>query len=76
VLAVQVILKAIAQSDGTRKGVRDQVFVNGVTVPASESVLGKDITIDKATGDSLAQDMVIKLVTGKAETFLKTWETK
>jgi len=76
VSAVQVILKAIAQSDGTRKGVRDQVFVNGVTVPASESVLGKDITIDKATGDSLAQDMVIKLVTGKAETFLKTWETK
>jgi len=76
VSAVQVILKAIAQSDGTRKGVRDQVFVNGVTVPASESVLGKDITIDKATGDSLAQDMVIKLVKDNKENFLKTWETK
>ena len=76
VLAVQVILKAIAQSDGTRKSVRDQVFVNGVTVPASESVLGKDITIDKATGDSLAQDMVIKLVKDNTEAFLKVWETK
>jgi branched-chain amino acid transport system substrate-binding protein len=76
VAAVQVILKAIAASDGTRKGVRDQVFVNGVTVRASESVLGKDITIDKTTGDSLAQDMVIKLVKGNDETFLKTWDTK
>src|SRR3954471_11916027 len=37
VAAVQVILKAIANSDGTRKGVNDAVFSgSGISIPASE----------------------------------------
>ena len=63
VSAVQVILKAIAASDGTRKGVRDAVFEGtGVEIPAAESVIGKDVKIDPATGDVNNKDISIELV--------------
>ena len=53
VAAMQVILAGIAKSDGTRKGVNDAVLTGeGVSVPASESVLGKEIKIDPTTGDT------------------------
>ena len=40
---LQVILAAIEKSDGTRKGVRDQVFSgDGITIPADQAVIGKD----------------------------------
>ncbi len=72
VSAVQVILAAIAKSDGTRKGVNDAVFSGeGITVPAADSVLGKDIKIDPATGDRVGADLSIELVKGGAETFVK-----
>ncbi len=72
VQAMQVILKAIANSDGTRKGVRDQVFEGaGIDIPASDAVLGKDIKIDPQSGDVSAKDISIELVKGGAETFLK-----
>jgi branched-chain amino acid transport system substrate-binding protein len=71
VAAVQVILQAIKDSDGTRKGVNDAVFTKGVTVPASESVLGKDITIDTKSGDLTAQDISMFVIKGQKETFLK-----
>ena len=73
VSAVQVILKAIAGSDGTRKSIRDQVFEGaGITIPAAESVLGKDVKIDPATGDTNNKDISIELVKGGKETFLKS----
>ena len=51
VAAVQVILAAIAKSDGTRKGVNDAVLSGeGITIPAAESVTGKEIKIDPAIG--------------------------
>ena len=69
---MQVILKAIAASDGTRKGVRDAVFEgSGVDIPASDSVLGKESKIDPATGDVNNKDISIELVKGGQETFLK-----
>jgi branched-chain amino acid transport system substrate-binding protein len=71
VAAVQVILQAIKDSDGTRKGVTDAVFSKGVTVPASESVLGKEITIDTKSGDLTAQDISMFVIKGQKETFLK-----
>jgi branched-chain amino acid transport system substrate-binding protein len=71
VAALQVILKAIAASDGTRKGVNDVVFTKGVTVPASESVIGKELKIDPATGDVNAKDITVEVVKGNNETFLK-----
>jgi branched-chain amino acid transport system substrate-binding protein len=74
VAAVQVILKAIAASDGTRKGVRDAVFTgSGITISADESVLGKDLAIDPASGDTSAIDITIEVVKGKKETTLKAW---
>jgi branched-chain amino acid transport system substrate-binding protein len=74
VAAVQVILKAIAASDGTRKGVRDAVFTGaGISLTADESVLGKATSIDPATGDTTAIDITIEVVKDKKETTLKAW---
>jgi branched-chain amino acid transport system substrate-binding protein len=71
VAALQVILKAIEASDGTRKGVTDAVFTKGVTVPASESVIGKELKIDPATGDVNAKDISIEVIKGQKEVFVK-----
>ena len=72
VAGIQVILAAIAKSDGTRKGVNDAVFSgSGITIPKAESVTGKDISIDPKTGDTSARDITVELVTGGKETFKK-----
>ncbi|PWJ50626.1 amino acid/amide ABC transporter substrate-binding protein, HAAT family [Quadrisphaera granulorum] len=72
VAATQVILAAIEKSDGTRKGVNDAIFSGeGVTIPAADSVTGKEIKIDPKTGDTDARDVTIELVTGGKETFAK-----
>ena len=60
VAAIQVILAAIAKSDGTRQSIIDQVFTgSGITIPASESVIGKAFSIDTKTGDVSAKDYSI-----------------
>ena len=70
--ALQVILAAIEKSDGTRKGVRDQVFEGaGITIAASKALVGKEIKIDPATGDTNAKDITVELVKGGEETFFK-----
>jgi branched-chain amino acid transport system substrate-binding protein len=72
VAAVQVILAAIAKSDGTRQGVVDQVFSgSGVDIPQSDSVTGKEIKIDPATGDTSAKDITVEVVKDGKETFVK-----
>ena len=77
VAAVQVILAAIAKSDGTRKGVRDAVFTgSGITISANDSVLGKDVSLDPATGDTNAKDITIEIVKDNKETTLKAWTVK
>ncbi|HET8657979.1 MAG TPA: hypothetical protein VFM55_03170, partial [Micromonosporaceae bacterium] len=74
VQALQVILAAIANSDGTRKGVRDAVFEGaGITIPASEAVLGKEMKVDPQTGDASAKDISVLIMKGNAETFHKAW---
>jgi branched-chain amino acid transport system substrate-binding protein len=74
VAAVQVILQAISQSDGTRKSVTDQVFSGaGITIPADVSAIGKEIKIDPATGDVNVIDITIEQIKGNAETTLKAW---
>ncbi len=70
--AFQYILKAIELSDGTRKGVRDAAFSGKITIPADESVIGKEFSIDE-NGDVTVIDMTIQLLTGNSETFLKAW---
>jgi branched-chain amino acid transport system substrate-binding protein len=72
VQALQVILAAIEKSDGTRKGVRDQVFEgSGISIPADKAIIGKAIQIDPATGDVNAKDITIELVKSGEETFFK-----
>jgi branched-chain amino acid transport system substrate-binding protein len=74
VAALQVILKAIENSDGTRKGVNTAVFGgSGITISAADSVLGKDIKIDPKTGDVNTIDITIEVIKGGAETTLKAW---
>jgi len=72
VAALQVVLAAIAASDGTRKGVTAAVLGGaGITVPADVSVLGKDITIDPRTGDVNLQDVTVEVVKDGAEVTLQ-----
>ena len=65
--AVQLILAAIVKSDGTRAGVRGAVFSGtGITIPAELSAIGKEFTIDPATGDTSAKDVsVLKIQSGQ-----------
>ncbi len=67
VAALQVVLKAIAASDGTRAGVTAAVIGGrGLTVPAEESVLGRTIRIDPTTGDVNLKDFTVyRLVDGR-----------
>jgi len=77
VAAVQVILAAIAKSDGTRKGVTNAIFSGaGITIPAAQSVLGKALVISTLSGDTLAKDITIEQVKGGQETTLKAWTVK
>ncbi|MBC7463261.1 MAG: branched-chain amino acid ABC transporter substrate-binding protein [Actinobacteria bacterium] len=77
VAAVQVILAAIAKSNGTRKGVTNAIFSgSGITIPAKKSVLGKALTISTLTGDTLAKDVTIEVIKGGEETTLKAQTVK
>ena len=72
VAAVQVILKAIEGSDGSRKSITEQVFGGaGITIPADVSVIGKEIIIDPKTGDTNNKDISILQLTSGVEKFVK-----
>ena len=66
--AAQVLLKAIAASDGTRKGVFEAM--KGIVVPAEESVVGTELRFDE-NGDIVSRDITILIVTDSKETFVK-----
>ncbi|MFZ2227065.1 MAG: branched-chain amino acid ABC transporter substrate-binding protein [Candidatus Nanopelagicaceae bacterium] len=77
VAAVQVILAALAKSDGTRKGLTKAIFSGkGITIPAGLSVLGKALVINPKTGDTSAKDITIEQVKGGQETTVKAWTVK
>jgi branched-chain amino acid transport system substrate-binding protein len=72
VAAIQVILAAIAKSDGTRQSIIDQVFSgSGITIPASESAIGKEFSISTSTGDVSAKDYSILQEKNHTAVFLK-----
>ena len=66
--AAQVLLAAIAKSDGTRKGVFEAM--KGIVIPASESVVGTELRFDE-NGDIVSRDITILNVTDGKETFVK-----
>ncbi len=82
--ALQVILAAIAKSDGTRKGVNDAVFSgSGVSIPASKSILGQALHISTggarevvAAGDTTARAIMIEQVENSQEVTLQAWVVK
>jgi branched-chain amino acid transport system substrate-binding protein len=78
VAAVQVILAAIAKSDGTRKSITSQVLGSGagITIPQSQSVTGKAIVIDPKTGDTTAKDITVEIMKNNTETFFKAQTVK
>jgi hypothetical protein len=53
---MQFLLKAMAASDGTRKGIVEATF-SGIVVPENESLTGRELGID-ANGDVTALPMV------------------
>ena len=65
--AAQVLLAAIAKSDGTRKGVFEAM--KGIVIPASESVVGTELRFDE-NGDIVSRDITILNVTDNKETFV------
>jgi len=70
-------LAAIAKSDGTRKGITEAVFTGtGITIPASQSVLGKALHISTLTGDTTAKDITVEQIVNGQETTLKAWTVK
>jgi branched-chain amino acid transport system substrate-binding protein len=72
--ALQVIMKAIEGSDGTRASVRDQVFSGGgITIPADASAVGKTLAISPTTGDADVRDISVINIEGNEEKFLKPW---
>mgnify|MGYP006163666715 FL=1 len=64
--AAQVILAAIAASDGSRKSIFEAMKT--VVIPASESVVGTELKFD-ANGDILSKDITILIVKDNTETF-------
>ena len=74
---MQVILAAIAKSDGTRASITSQVLGgSGITIPKAQSVTGKDIVIDPKTGDTTAKDITVEIMKNNAETFFKAQSVK
>jgi branched-chain amino acid transport system substrate-binding protein len=72
VAALQVILAAIANSNGTRQGVVDQVLSGtGIDIAAATSVIGKEIKIDPATGDTSNKDISVLQLKDDKETFIQ-----
>jgi branched-chain amino acid transport system substrate-binding protein len=69
--AMQFILKAIEASDGTRRDILRAAF-SGITISDSESLVGREISIDE-NGDVTVGDVSIELLTSGVETFFKAW---
>ena len=76
-VAMQVILKAIAASDGTRQGVIDAVFAGEpLCLTAEESVSGMGFCLNTETGDVDTVTMTLQQMTGGVETDIKTLDIK
>jgi branched-chain amino acid transport system substrate-binding protein len=66
----QLVLKAIAASDGTRAGVRNELF-SGLKVPAAVSVIGVDTGINPITGDTIAKQLCLFVMRRGGERFVR-----
>lgn len=69
--AMQFLLRAIAASDGTRKGIVEAAF-SGIVIPENESLTGREFGID-GKGDVTASDVSIQILTDGVEKFFRDW---
>jgi branched-chain amino acid transport system substrate-binding protein len=75
VQALQVVLAAIEKSDGTRNGVRAAVMsAPGISITATNAVLGRPLSIDPATGDVNTKMVTFLRIHGKAEVYAAAWD--
>lgn len=71
-LAMQVIMKAIAASDGTRQGVLDAVFAGEqLCIDPAESVSGTGFCLNQETGDVDTIVMTLQQMQGGTETDIR-----
>ena len=70
--AMQYIVKSIAASDGTRRGVRDAAFSGQIAVSSDESLIGQAFTLDPATGDVAGGDISVQQMDLGGEVFVKS----
>jgi branched-chain amino acid transport system substrate-binding protein len=76
-LAMQVIMKAIAASDGTRQGVLDAVFSGEqLCIDKAESVSGTGFCLSQETGDVDTIVMTLQQMTGGVETDIRPIDVK
>jgi branched-chain amino acid transport system substrate-binding protein len=76
-LAMQVIMKAIAASDGTRQGVLDAVFSGEqICIDKAESVSGTGFCLSQETGDVDTIVMTLQQMTGGVETDIRPIDVK
>ncbi len=74
-VAMQVIMKAIAASDGTRQGVLDAVFSGEqICLEESESVSGTGFCLNQETGDVDTIVMTLQQMQGGVETDIRPIE--
>jgi branched-chain amino acid transport system substrate-binding protein len=74
-VAMQVIMKAIAASDGTRAGVLAAMFSGEqICLTAEESVSGMGFCINQETGDVDTVTMTLQQMTGGVETDIRAIE--
>ncbi len=77
VAAAQVVLDAIARSDGSRLSVTSTVLgENSPQIPATESAIGTPITIDPETGASNNRDMTISVITEGERQVITPWRVR
>ena len=58
---------------GLEARVLDAAFSGKITIPADQSVIGKEFSIDGKSGDVTVKDMSIQQLQNNVETFLKPW---
>ena len=76
VMALQVALQALAQSDGTRRGITNSIFSgSGISIDEGKSILGSAMHISTLSGDPSFRGTTIEIIRNNNEVTLQGWVT-
>jgi len=74
VMALQIALQALLQSDGTRKGITNAIFSgDGISVDEKTSILGSTLHISTLSGDPSFKGITIEQIRNFGEVTVKAW---